>query len=444
MPIRSRPYVVLDIGSMDKIKLKWRIFVYLLAFCALLIGVLWIFQTVLLNETYKLVRKTEINQAITLVGNNINSPDLENILEELRSSKDIIIMLTQEFEPPANPIPVNPGQPRPESLTKTQVFTLSNGREVSLTFHALITPVDATVSTLKLQLYTITGLLIILATIMAVIISKRISEPIEKITRSATALSKGNLDTQFDGHGFLEIRELSDTLNTAATELSKVDDLRRELMANVSHDLRTPLALIYGYAEMMHDFPEEVTPDQTQTIMDEVQHLSKLVADIMDTSSLESGMIEIHPLRYNLTESLAETIDRTAALVNKTGLQLKFTFDDDLYVVADEIKITQAFYNLLINATNHCKPDDIIIIRQLLKDNRVRIEVEDHGEGIAAEELPHIWTRYNKTNKANQRIPGTGLGLSIVKKIIELHQGRCGVQSELGSGSIFWFELDVA
>ncbi|NLB71540.1 MAG: HAMP domain-containing histidine kinase [Chloroflexi bacterium] len=444
METRSPHFVGWDIVLMDKIKLKWRIFAYLLAFCVLLIGILWIFQTVLLNEMYKFVRKNEINQAISLVEANINSPELENILVDLKNRKDMIITLSQEFVPPSNPVPLNPKQSGPETLTKSQLFTLSNGREISLTFHALITPVDATVSTLKLQLYIITGLMIFFAIILAIIISKRISNPIENITQGAKALAAGNLDIQFDGHGFLEIRELSDTLTTAAAELSKVDDLRRELMANVSHDLRTPLALIYGYAEMMHDFPDEVAADQTQTIMDEVQRLSQLVGDVLDISSLESGMMEVHPERYNLTESLAATIARTAELVNNTGTELVFVFDRQVFVIADEIKITQAFYNLLINATNHNGPDNSIIVRQLVKDQKVRIEVQDHGEGIPVQEIPHIWKRYSKTNKASQKIAGTGLGLSIVRKIIELHHGSCGVDSELGAGSTFWFELDAA
>lgn len=353
-------------------------------------------------------------------------------------------MPSQEFVSPVNPIPINPGQPRPESLTQTEVFTLSNGRQISLTFHALVTPVNATVSTLKLQLYIITGLLLIFAIVLAIMISRRISEPIENITQSAKTLSTGKLDTQFDGHGFLEIRELSDTLNAASTELSKVDDLRRELMANVSHDLRTPLALIYSYAEMMHDFPDEVTAEQSQTIMNEVQYLSKLVSDVLDMSSLESGMIEIHPGRYNLTQSLAATVGRMAELVNPAELRLSFVNDGDIDVSADEIKITQAFSNLLINAINHSKAGDTITIRQLVKDKKVRIEVEDHGEGVAPEDVAHIWNRYNKTSKANQKIRGTGLGLSIVKRILELHNGNYGVESELGSGSTFWFELDLA
>lgn len=429
---------------MDKLKLKWRIFAYLLAFCALLIAVLWIFQTVLLNSMYKFIRRMEINQAISMVRDNIESPNLDAILTGLKENKEIFVMPTLEFEPPAGLIRPNPGTSRPETITQAHIFLLSNGEEISLTFYALITPVGATVSTLKLQLYILTGLLIFFAVILAVIISRRISQPIEKITHSAATLAKGKFDTQFDGHGFREITELSDTLNTAATELSKVDRLRRELMANVSHDLRTPLALIYSYAEMMHDFPTEVTGEQTQTIMDEVKHLSKLVADVLDISSLESGMLELHPETYNLTESLSETIERMAEFVSHNGLEIRFVADREVDVTADEIKITQAFTNLLINATTYSQKNTIITIRQLINGDHVRIEVEDQGSGIAPEELPHIWTRYNNTKKTKNSLTSTGLGLSIVKKIIELHQGTCGVTSTLGSGSTFWFEIPIA
>lgn len=154
-------------------------------------------------------------------------------------------------------------------------------------------------------------------------------------------------------------------------------------------------------------------------------------------------MMELHPEVYNLTTSLAETIERTAELVNRNSIQIKFEYDQEVQVCADEIKITQAFYNLLVNATNHSRQDKTITIRQIVRDNKVRIEVEDHGDGIASEELPYIWTRYNKTSKSNHNLTSTGLGLSIVKKIIELHQGNCGVTSEPGVGSTFWFELNL-
>jgi signal transduction histidine kinase len=265
-----------------------------------------------------------------------------------------------------------------------------------------------------------------------------------QINQSAKALARGNYETEFHGKGYLEIEELSDTLNTAATELSKVERLRRELIANISHDLRTPLAFIYSYAEMMHDFPHEVTPEQSKIIMDETKRLTSLVNDMLDISLLEAGAAKLNKTNYNLTESLRKTINRMNELVKNEGYQLYFEYNEDIYVCADEVKITQVFYNLLLNAITHSGDDKTVIVRQSVRENSVRIEVIDHGEGIDQSDLPYIWERYYKVDKKHKRpIMGTGLGLSIVKKIIEMHGGKYGVESEEGKGSVFSFQIEL-
>ncbi|MDR1669683.1 MAG: HAMP domain-containing histidine kinase [Oscillospiraceae bacterium] len=430
---------------MDNVRLKWRIFMFLLGFCALLIVMLWLMQTVLLTETYKLIRRMEIREAVALVEKNINQSDLQAIIADLGTEKEILVMPAQEFLVPDRPNPGNPNRRPMESVTETKDFTLSDGRNLSLTFHAIITPMDATISTLRFQLYIISGVMLFCAVVLAVIIARRISKPIEKISEGAKSLAVGRYDTHFTGHGFLEIRELSDTLNIAVGELSQTDNLRRELMANVSHDLRTPLALIYSYAEMMHDFPAEVTPEQTQLIMDESKRLASLVNDILDVSQLEAGVMELHASVYNLTESLSETISRVTELAGSDGYAIHFEHDGERYVNADEIKITQVFYNLLLNAIHYSGDGKIITVRQDTAGNKVRISVIDCGKGITQKNIPHIWERYYRGSETHKRaIAGTGLGLSIVKKIIELHGGTYGVISEQSKGSTFWFELDIA
>ncbi len=427
---------------MDKLKLKWKIFAFILGFCALLLVILWLFQTVFLTDMYKIIRKNEIKKAIALVEENIDSAGLQTVLNNLEAGKEIIVMPAKEFAPPERMMQNDRGRRPPETITETKEFILQDGRTISLTFHAMITPVDATVSTLQLQLYIITGIMLLLAVLIAVAISARISRPIEEINKSAKILASGCYDATFEGHGFLEIRELSDTLNIAASELSKVEKLRKELMANISHDLRTPLALIYSYAEMMHDFPDEISAEQTEIIMKEVERLNSLVKDVMDVSRMETGTIEMNRELYNLTHSLKGTIMRMAELVKKDGYTINFESEDDVFVVADEVKITQAFYNLLLNAITHGGSDKNVTVRQSVSGDFVKIEVEDSGEGITGEDLPHIWDRYYKVDKKHRRgITGTGLGLSIVKKIVDIHEGSCGVESEPGKGSIFWIML---
>ena len=430
------------IDLMDKLKLQWKIFVFLLGFCLLLMLILWMFQTTFLSDMYKFTRKIEIDKAIKLVEEEINNPMLKDILYELELNKEIVVRPTQDFAPPVQPVPERFNHRQPEAVTKVQEFVLEDGGKISLTFYAMVTPVDATVSTLKIQLIIITGIMVILATILAVIISKHISRPIEQINQSAKTLAMGNYETEFHGKGFLEIKELSDTLNTAATELSKVEGHRRELMANISHDLRTPLALIYSYAEMMYDFPHEITQEQSQIIMDETKRLTSLVNDILDISNIETGMEKLNRTNYNLTASLQKTIDRIEKLIKRDGYGLDFIYDEEIYIFADEVKITQAFYNLLLNGITHCGNDKIVAVKQIINDNIIRIEVVDHGEGILGSDLPYIWDRYYKVDKKHKRpIMGTGLGLSIVKKVVEMHDGEYGVESEIGKGSIFWFQL---
>lgn len=430
-------------GSMDKIKLKWQFFAFFLGFCALLLVVLWLFQTVLLTDMYKSIRKKEIDKAIALVEQNIESPNLQTILNELDSDKEILVMPSQEFDLPSRSGQNNRGMML-ETITETKEFTLSDGRTLSLTFYAMITPVDATVSTLQTQLYIITGIMFILSVILAFVISKKISKPIEDINKSAKVLASGSYDTYFYGKGFLEINELSDTLNVAAAELSKVEALRRELMANVSHDLRTPLALIYSHAEMMHDFPDEITPEQTQVIMDETRRLNTLVNDMLDISKLETGMEKLNTSVFNITHSVKKITERVAELTKKDGYLINFEYNVDAFINADEVKIIQVYYNLLVNAINYSGENKTITVRQIISDDAVRIEVTDMGEGIEEGNLPYIWERYYKVDKKHKRaVIGTGLGLSIVKKIMEMHGGSYGVESHVGQGSTFWISLKM-
>lgn len=433
------------IALMDRLKLQWKIFAFLLVFCALLLLVFWLFQTVFLGEMYKFIRRNEIEKAIAQVEQNIDNPDLQSIFTELDDSREIFVSPSREFLPPQSQDEANKREKRKmESITRERVFVRADGSKVSLTFHAMITPVDATVATLHVQLYFITGIMLILAVLLALLIARRVSKPIVEINKSAKQLAAGQYDTQFQGHGFLEIKELSDTLNTAAGELSKVEGLRRELMANISHDLRTPLAFIYSYAEMMHDFPEEITAEQTQIIMDETKRLSSLVNDVLDVSRLESGTMVLHKMRYPLTGSIQASVERMEELLRQDGYVLEFIRKEEVYVFADEVKITQAFYNLLLNAITHGGADHRVTILQSVEQGSVKIAVTDQGPGIAPEDLPYIWDRYYKVDQKHKRsVTGTGLGLSIVKKILVLHGGNYGVDSAPSKGSTFWFQLPL-
>ena len=437
--------------DLNKLRLKWKIFAFLLGFSALLLVVLWLFQTVLLNDMYKMIRKQELSRIIDTVEKEINNPEINMILHNIQVENDILVTLTQDFIPPQRPMQpvfIQRGIQRDlpfEAITETREFTLEGGQKISLTFYALITPVDATVTTLRTQLYIITGIMIVLSVIIAVVIARRISKPIEDISRSAQTLSKGDYSTRFSGRGFYEIVDLSDTLNTAAVELGKVEKLRRELLANVSHDLRTPLALIYSYAEMMNDFPREITPEQTKMIMDETRRLTSLVNDVLDMSKLENEIERLSLTSFNLTSDIMETTGRVGELLKSDGFEIVFDHDREVYVEADKTKIGRAFYNLLVNAVTYSGGSRVVVVTQTVVENRVRISVTDEGEGVPEHDIPFIWDRYYKCNNKHKRaVTGSGLGLSIVKKVIGLHGGSYGVMSQVGQGSTFWFEIEIS
>ena len=283
-----------------------------------------------------------------------------------------------------------------------------------------------------------------LALVLALAISFRVSKPIVKINNAAKKMAKGDYGVKFEGNGYLEVAELSKTLNNTAIELGKAEKLQRELLANVSHDLRTPLTMITAYSEVMRDIPGENTPENVQVIIDEARRLTTLVNDLLDISKLQAGVTSFEMKRYNLTESIQAVIERIRKLMENEGYVIEFIHDEIVYVNADEYKIYQVLYNLINNAIAYTGEDKKITVIQKKVGSIVRIEVVDTGQGIAPEELKNVWDRYYKVDKNHKRaVTGTGLGLSIVKNILTGHNARFGVNSKVSEGSTFWFELKV-
>ncbi len=324
------------------------------------------------------------------------------------------------------------------------VISEKNNTSLFILVNSRITLMSEISETIRMQLMMITIILLIFSIILAFLIASRISKPIIKTNESAKHLAEGKFDVVFEGKGYLEIEELNDTLNYASVELSKVEKLRNELIANMSHDLRTPLTMIAGYGEVMRDLPGENTPKNVQVIIDECNRLTKLVNDILDLSKLQSGTQSLTLARFNITQMLIDTTQRLSTLLKKDGFQITMEYDQEVFVEADQIKMSQVVYNLLVNAIHYSNENKTIIVRQIVEKNRVRIEVVDHGEGIAKENLPYVWDRYYKIDKVHKRAQiGSGLGLSIVKGVLELHKATYGVSSQINKGTTFYFELDI-
>jgi signal transduction histidine kinase len=312
---------------------------------------------------------------------------------------------------------------------------------------AYISPVGATVETLRIQLVYISGIMLLLAVGLAFLITRRVARPIARLSDAARRMGAGDAGVTFRtaGKSYREIAELADTLDYAREELARTDRLRQELIANVSHDLRTPLTLITGYGEMIRDLPDENTPENMQVIIDESKRLTSLVTDLLDLSRLQSGTGKLEFSRFNLTEATKAIIARFAKLCEQEGFVILFERDEDVFITADPARIAQVTYNFLINAVTHTGEDKRIVVRQIVGHGRVTIRVEDNGAGIPADMLPNIWNRYYKADEPHKRPKtGSGLGLSIVKSILDQHPGvEYGVESTVGVGSAFWFSVPV-
>lgn len=361
-------------------------------------------------------------QKITKLINQISSPD--------SAQNDIRFKVDKEKN-------------RTQNMVYADIIKSPDESEYFLIITSSITPLTNTVDIIKSQLIIVSMVFVLLSILFSIYASRRIAKPISRTNTAAKELAKKNYDVDFNAVGYLEVEELNETLNYAKSELAATEKLQRELIANISHDLRTPLTMITGYGEVMRDLPGENTPENIQIIIDEAARLSTLVNDLLDLSKLQSGATEMKMTRFCLTDSVKDIFTRYSKLREQDGYNITFEYTENVYVMADELRISQVIYNLVNNAVNHCGDDKTVIVTQkLLENGVVRLEVTDHGEGIPSDKLPYIWDRYYKVDKEHKRgVIGTGLGLSIVKGILDSHNARYGVKSTLGKGSTFWFEI---
>ncbi len=333
------------------------------------------------------------------------------------------------------------------SAISVKIINIS-GTDYVIMLNTEFLPMTSTVRTLGTQFWWISAAVLASAAAMAVVFSDRISKPLVSMNREAKKLAVGEYDTNFREEGYLETKELASTLNYATKEIARSDTLQRELIANVSHDLRTPLTMISGYAEVMRDIPGENSPENLQIIIDEAGRLSELVTDMLDLSKLHAGTKTPEPSRFDLTETVREVMLRYEKLMRHDGYKIGFTEDGEAFVTADRTMMLQGVYNLINNAVNYTGEDKTVNVCQQIctrgGERRVRISVADTGKGIPRDQIPLIWDRYYKIDKVHRRAAvGTGLGLSIVKGILRMHNAAYGVESQEGKGSVFWFELPL-
>ena len=333
----------------------------------------------------------------------------------------------------------------PRFQNKTLVYAIRLGNNTYAYINASLEPIDSTITILKNQLIIVSIGVFLLSFLIAYFISKKISNPMIHLNNAVRQMGKGDYNIHFETNtDIAELNELGKTLNKAKEELSKTEELRRELLANVSHDLNTPLTMIKAYAEMVRDYSyknKKKRNDNLNVIIEETDRLNHLVNDILDLSCMQSKTMQLNIEEFDLI-SMIQNILKRYDILKEEGYQLCFQNNSKIMIHADYKKLEQVVYNLINNAIEYTGKDLKVIIQVTETEEKVSVAIIDTGKGIHDLDLPHIWDKYYKVDKNHQRqVKGTGLGLSIVKNILELHHYPYGVITKKGHGTNFYFEI---
>jgi len=292
------------------------------------------------------------------------------------------------------------------------------------------------------QLIVLSVFLTLVAAVLAAILARKFIKPIHAIKKTVDSLAAGDLNATPGLNLKDELGQLSHSVEELGQALQRVDVLRKEVIANVSHELRSPLALIGGYAEMVKDinWKNDIKRNEDlDLIIRETRRMSEMVNDIMDYSQLQSGYLQLKKDWYNLCEVVESAVIHCeqSAAEYKIKLQLDCP-QADLMVYVDAMKISQVIRNLLDNAINHTKDGDIITASLTASHTGYKVSIINPGDPIPEEDRKVIWERYQRSQHQGGRRQGTGIGLSIVSSILNAHEMPYGVDCADGKTS-FWF-----
>lgn len=458
-----------------KTSLTFKVTLLLFVFVGMVLGLIYMFQTVFLDDFYTKQKTDTLKNISRIVESHMNEPYKEEKYAELSMSNEVCIRIISNSEKysytggcflkdmdvetinhVAEDAIKNGGEKLFDDFKYVSRFDkrtddlylvaryIEKGDSVSLIMvSSIVTPLDVTVKTLKSQYGMIVAIVIVMTALLALLISKLVLKPVKEINNESKKLAKGGYDYLNVDDSSVEFEELNSTLNQANEDIQAADKARKELMANVSHDLRTPLTMIVGYGEMIRDIDEENNEENINVIINEAKRLSALVDDILLVSRMETGQIELHNTRISGKELLENVYRQYEKYCESSNVSLKLNTACDFFFKADKARIEQVLYNFINNALNYNDKDNQEIEIGVKKhENAYRIYVKDNGEGIDEENIDKIWERYYKVDKQHKRSHiGSGIGLSVCKQILMAHDFNYGVNSKKGEFSEFYFDV---
>lgn len=281
----------------------------------------------------------------------------------------------------------------------------------------------------------------------AMIFSRIITGPISRLTRTIQRMGRGDLSVRVPVRGSGEMRELASAYNTMAQKLETLDQSRNQFVSNASHELKTPMTSLKIMLQTLiaqPEMPAELRVEFMQDMDHEIDRLTGIINDLLTLTKMDSHALELHPAPMDLCQLVQATLRRLRPMAEKRKQTLTASLPDALPMTGDSAKLEQALYNLVDNAVKYSPEGEGIEIAAQREGRNAILTVTDHGPGIPAEDLPHIFDRFYRVDKARSRdTGGTGLGLSIVRQMVALHQGTVAVESVEGKGSVFRVELPL-
>ena len=309
---------------------------------------------------------------------------------------------------------------------------------------------------------------VLISALVIWLVSRKVTEPIMELTQISERMSRLDFDAKYTGNSKTEvallgrnINELSETLENTISELksannelqrdiekkNKIDEMRKEFLSNVSHELKTPIALIQGYAEGLKEGINDDAESREfycEVIMDEASKMNNLVKKLLTLNQLEFGNDTVTMERFDVTALIKNYLQSVDILCKQKEIKVQMENTPAIHVWADEFMVEEVFGNYFTNAMNHVAGDKVIDVKLVTEDKKVRISVFNSGQPIPEESLPHIWEKFYKVDKARTRAyGGSGVGLSIVKAIMESMNQKFGAIN-YDNGVEFWFELELS
>ncbi|MFJ7616112.1 ATP-binding protein [Bacillus cereus] len=282
---------------------------------------------------------------------------------------------------------------------------------------------------------------IILALGYSILVAKKLSRPLIKMEKATRDIAKGNLNTQVQVHTKDEVGSLAQAINDLSIELNNYRTNRSELLANISHELRTPISYLKGYAQLInnHQYENDEELESYAIIIEkESDRLTKLIEELFELSKMEEGKINLYMQSIDIEDVIESSAQKVKLKAVRRNLDLIVNIEEELpSIISDGAKIEQILLNLLENAINYSE-EGKVIMNAKNKNNFIIISIKDTGIGIPKEDLPFIFDRFHRVEKSRSReMGGTGLGLAIVYELVKQLEGDIKVKSELGQGTEF-------